>query len=75
MPRTQNQETTMSWSDYSTRKLKREYIRCLKTTWRLRPHRRDGFSSDIGLSKDYWAYLKAAEMIRDILTKRGTDMP
>lgn len=65
----------MSWSDYSTRKLKREYIRCLKATWRLQRHRLDGFSRDIGLSKDYWANRGAAQTIRDILTKRGTDMP
>jgi hypothetical protein len=61
--------------DLSTRRLKRLYLKSLRKTWWLRPHRRTGFARDIGLSKDYWAWWQQAHDIKGILVGRGVDVP
>lgn len=61
--------------NYSTRKLKRLYWQQLRLAWRLEPHKLEGFSRDIGLSKDYWQAHRFAAGAKEELKRRGVWMP
>ena len=61
--------------DYSTRKLKRIYVRSLRGTWRWEPYRMDGIARDIGYSGEYWRHRDAVGAVKRELVSRGVYLP